>query len=127
MTFAKSLSIADEMAGEVNKEARALSINLLNGLTRVTPVDTGRARGNWFAGVNVSNRSIDQERKAVQAIQQGLSVIATAKPLNYPEIVISNNLPYIEKLNEGHSTQSPIKFVEKEIDRVANAKRLNVR
>ena len=125
MSYAKSLSIADDIADEVNREARAVSINLLNGLTRVTPVDTGRARGNWFVGINKSNRNIEQERKAFEAIQQGVGVVSSAKQLNYPEIVISNNLPYIEKLNEGHSKQAPIKFVEIEIDRVANARRLN--
>tara|TARA_R110000850_G_scaffold137012_1_gene258205 strand:- start:541 stop:915 length:375 start_codon:yes stop_codon:yes gene_type:complete len=122
MSFAKSLSIADEINAEVGREARALGINLLNGLTRVTPVDTGRARGNWFVGINKSNRSIDQERKAAQAIIDGVSDITSSKFLNYPTIVISSNLAYIERLNDGYSDQAPKKFVEKEIDRVINAR-----
>lgn len=121
MSFAKSLSIADEMEDEINKEARALGINLLNGLTRVTPVDTGRARGNWFVGINTSIRSIDNERRAAQAVVNGVKVIDRAKTLDYPEIVLSNNLPYIERLNDGYSTQAPKKFVESEINRVVNA------
>tara|TARA_R110000803_G_scaffold95395_2_gene163355 strand:+ start:1931 stop:2308 length:378 start_codon:yes stop_codon:yes gene_type:complete len=121
MSFAKSLSIVDEMTDEINREARALGINLLNGLTRVTPVDTGRARGNWFVGINKSNRSIDQERKAAQAIIDGVSDITSSKFLDYPEIVLSNNLPYIERLNDGYSLQAPKKFIESEIDRVVNA------
>tara|TARA_R110000772_G_scaffold42835_3_gene99162 strand:+ start:1146 stop:1520 length:375 start_codon:yes stop_codon:yes gene_type:complete len=121
MSFAKSLSIADEINAEVGREARALGINLLNGLTRVTPVDTGRARGNWFVGINKSNRSIDQERKAAQAIIDGVNDVQSSKALNYPEIVLSNNLPYIERLNEGYSLQAPKKFIESEIDRVVNA------
>lgn len=121
MSFAKSLSIADEMNAELGREARALGINLLNSLTRVTPVDTGRARGNWFVGINKSNRSIDQERKAAQAVIDGVSNISSSKALNYPEIVLSNNLPYIERLNDGYSLQAPKKFIESEINRVVSA------
>lgn len=121
MSFAKSLQVGDYIANEVNKEARALGINLLNGLTRVTPVDTGRARGNWFVGISSPVRTIDNGRTATSAVIEGVSKINTAKAIEYPEIVISNNLPYIERLDDGHSTQAPKKFVESEIDRVVNA------
>lgn len=119
------LSISSYLEDEINKEARAVAIHLLNGLTRVTPVDTGRARGNWFVGINKSNRNIESERKAAQAVVEGNSVISKARILNYPSITLSNNLPYIEKLNDGHSTQAPKKFVESEISRVVNARQLN--
>jgi len=121
MSFAKSLQVGDYIADEINKEARALGINLLNGLTRVTPVDTGRARGNWFVGIRVPVRTIDNNRKATSAVIEGVNAINSAKAIEYPEIVISNNLPYIERLNDGYSTQAPKKFVESEIDRVVRA------
>ena len=125
MAFRDSLSVKDDIEAEINREARAVSINLLTGLVRVTPVDTGRARGNWFVGVRAPNRGNDPTRNARTAISQGSSVIGTVKSISYPTIVLSNNLPYIERLNEGYSDQAPAKFVEKEIDRVANARRLN--
>lgn len=120
MSYAKSLQVGDYLADEVNKEARAIGINLLNGFTRVTPVDTGRARGNWFVGINSPKRDIDLMRRALDAMNDGLRVFSMTKSLarKYPEIIISNNLPYIERLNDGHSTQAPKKFVESEIDRV---------
>ena len=124
MSFERSLSISDDIAEEINREARALSLNLLAGLTRVTPVDTGRARGNWFVGVNRTIRDIDKERRARDAMSEGQSNIGQAAKLDYPEVVLSNNLPYIERLNDGYSTQAPSKFIEKEIDRVVNAKRV---
>tara|TARA_R110000851_G_scaffold143428_1_gene282346 strand:- start:4419 stop:4793 length:375 start_codon:yes stop_codon:yes gene_type:complete len=124
MSFAKSLSIADEMTDEINREARALGINLLNGLTRVTPVDTGRARGNWFVGIDRPNRTIDDFRKARQAITEGVATINDVVNGKYRTIVISSNLAYIERLNDGYSEQAPKKFVEQEIDRVVNARRL---
>lgn len=121
MSFAKSLQVGDYIADEINKEARALGINLLNGLTRVTPVDTGRARGNWFVSIDTPNRTIDDFRKARQAITEGLATINDVVNGKYRSIIISNNLPYIEELNRGTSTQAPKKFVESEIDRVVRA------
>mgnify|MGYP003634780259 FL=1 len=121
MSFSKSLQVGDYIADEINKEARALGINLLNGLTRVTPVDTGRARGNWFVGISGPVRTIDNNRKATSAVIEGVNTINSANAIEYPEIVISNNLPYIERLNDGYSTQAPKKFVENEIDRVVRA------
>lgn len=127
MSFEKSLSIADELAEEIDAEVRAVSLNLLTGLTRVTPVDTGRARGNWFVGIDRPVRTIDQFRQARQAIIDGVATINDIVNGKYRTVIISNNLPYIEKLNSGHSTQAPKKFVEKEIDRVANARSLRGR
>ena len=124
MSFAKSLSISDDMEEEISREARALGINLLNGLTRVTPVDTGRARGNWFVGIDRPNRSIDDFRKARQAITEGVATINDVVNGKYRTIVISSNLAYIERLNNGYSEQAPKKFVEQEIDRVVNARSL---
>jgi hypothetical protein len=36
-------------------------------------------------------------------------------------IFIQNNLPYIIPLNEGSSTQAPSKFIDRIIEKVANA------
>ena len=120
MSFAKSLSIADEMTDEINREARALGINLLNGLTRVTPVDTGRARGNWFVGINQPVRTIKPTRRSQESVNDARLAIKNAEAIQYPTIIISNNLPYIIPLNEGHSTQAPAKFVELAIQKVNN-------
>ena len=125
MAYAKSLSIFDDISAEVNREARALGINLLNGLVMLTPVDTGRAKGNWFVGLNKSVRTIEEDRRQSAALSEGLSVIGGAKSIKYPEIVLSNNLPYIEPLNTGTSDQAPSMFIETEIDRVVNARNKN--
>lgn len=125
MAYAKSLSIFDDISVEVNKEARALGINLLNGLVMLTPVDTGRAKGNWFVGLNKSVRATEEDRRQSTALSDGLNVIGGAKAMKYPEIVLSNNLPYIESLNNGTSDQAPKKFIETEINRVVNARNKN--
>lgn len=123
-----SVPIDDDLEGFVNQEVRALSLNLLTGLVRTTPVDTGRAKGNWYVSPTTkSNRTIDQFRKDRQAISQGAATIHSVINEKFPNITLSNNLPYIERLNDGYSLQAPKKFVETEINRVVNASNLNVR
>ena len=120
MNFEKSLSIADDIQDEINQEVRAASLNILRLLVKATPVDTGRAKGNWFVSTGASNRDVSDNRRASTAVSEGNSVIASAIRISYPTITVSNNLPYIERLNDGHSEQAPAKFVELAIQRVQN-------
>lgn len=120
-----SAPIGDELEAIVNGDARATALNLLNGLVRVTPVDTGRAEGNWFVSTGSPNRSKEEERRSNQALSEGQAVILSAEDKEYPTITISNNLPYIQRLNDGYSDQAPKKFVESEIIRVTTASNKN--
>jgi hypothetical protein len=86
-----------------------------------TPVDTGRARSNWIAAIGgpassvidayVPGESGSTEAANTQAaLNQAETVISgyTAGE----EIHITNNLPYIQRLNDGYSAQAPANFVE---------------
>lgn len=125
MAFEQSLSIAVDLEEDINAEVRAVALNLLRGLIRLTPVDTGRAKGNWFVSIANPNREINGERRQAQAFSEGQVNIALARGRAYPEVTLSNNLPYIERLNDGYSDQAPKKFVETELQRIVNA-RINV-
>lgn len=59
---------------------------MLDELVEATPVDTGKARDSW-------------------------GITHTGNP-DRP-VVISNEVPYIEHLNEGSSKQAPAHFVER--------------
>ncbi len=122
-----SVPLGDELEAIVNGDARATSLNLLAGLIKTTPVDTGRAKGNWFVSTGTPNRSKDDGRRAGQALSQGRAVIISAEDEKYPIITISNNLPYIQRLNDEWSEQAPKKFVEAEIQRVTTASNANAR
>jgi hypothetical protein len=119
MSFANDLSIDDELTAEINKEARIVALKALRNVVLATPVDTGRARGNWRVGVNFDpTGEIERKsRKGSIAIKVGQSEIAGAKDKGLVDIVIANNLSYIERLNDGWSEQAPAKFVEKAIRR----------
>lgn len=80
-----------------------------------TPVDTGRARSNWVVGIDAprldTRPSLANGAAATQmAINEATEIIQTFKNSN-KEIRISNNLPYIQRLNEGYSAQAPAEFV----------------
>lgn len=72
----------------------------------------GRARANWFIGLGQADtHTTDAHDKSGRAtVSKGQSAIDGAQP--GVAIHITNNLPYIVPLNEGHSHQAPAGFVE---------------
>lgn len=87
-----------------------------------TPVDTGRARSNWLVSIDSPrNETIETLGKDPSAaINEGNTVIETYTKDN-KAIYISNNLPYIGRLNEGYSAQAPAAFVEQAVIAAVNA------
>lgn len=93
-----------------------MALSVFSSVVISTPVLTGRARGNWQPSF---------ESPATSALlttdKGGQTTINTAKPLfaKYKfgqKIFITNNVAYIQRLNEGHSSQArPAGFVEKAI------------
>ena len=81
-------------------------------LAITTPVDTGRARSNWFAskGAPVADirdnidlggsASVADVRRIAESVEKGESIF------------ITNSLPYIRRLNEGSSKQAPAGFID---------------
>lgn len=96
-----------------------------------TPVDTGRARSNWIVQVNAPatipreayapGESKSTEAANTQAaLDQGREAIE-GFTLDDASIHITNNLPYIARLNEGSSAQAPAGFVEKAVKAAVDA------
>lgn len=99
-----------------------VAIAIITDLVIETPVDSSKALSNWVVGIGAPNRSVlepysyghlgsTQEISAADAIAAARAVLATKQP-GQP-IFISNNLPYIRRLNEGSSSQAPAGFVER--------------
>lgn len=85
-----------------------------------TPVDTGWASSNWWMAVGNKPQGNDgQEGDPGAAIAQrqiGLSEVLAYDFTSGKTIWITDHVPYIGKLNEGGSRQSPAGFVEAAID-----------
>jgi len=104
----------DEVRLTHRKICQAVALDIDRRLVLATPVDTGRARSNWLASVGAPRRDEVPARDAGSAIAEAAGVIAAAP--EFPLIYLSNNLPYIQRLNDGSSKQAPAAFVETAID-----------
>lgn len=106
------------------KMVRKAALAIDTAVVLATPVDTGRARANWQASLNAPAGSAIEAyspgaagstgaANAAAAMEQAKGVIAGHKPGQ--SIYLTNNLPYIGKLNDGHSAQAPAGFVQKAV------------
>jgi hypothetical protein len=83
-----------------------------------TPVDTGRARGNWQMEVNTPfvGETGRLSTSGQESIEQAKAKAAQYKGgTPHAALYITNNVPYIGKLNEGSSAQAPAGFVEQAV------------
>lgn len=85
-----------------------IAMQVLSGVTLKMPVDTGRARGNTNVSINsmdtTATGKLDPSGSAT--IAKGQSVIFGSQA-PYDAIFVSNSLPYINRLENGHSSQAP--------------------
>lgn len=122
LTLAESL---EKRAGDIAEQANELKIKaageMLEYLVNETPVDESTALSNWQASVGrpvgaevpafvVGSQGSSAGVSRAAAIQEGKARIALAKPGE--PIYLSNLVPYIRRLNQGWSRQSPGGFVE---------------
>lgn len=121
--FAKRMNrIAVQVESNVEQAVRDCAKAVTKSVVENTPVDTGRARSNWvvqldapFSGqlpAHVPGASgSSAEANSLAAIDRGLAVIDRYYVERNNSIHITNNLPYIGALNDGHSKQAPADFV----------------
>lgn len=77
-------------------------------IVQTTPVDTGRAKANWFLDIN----NVDVKLVEPNYDNEGEALARSQSYDIDKAIFISNNLPYIRRLNEGYSDQAPAGFVD---------------
>lgn len=102
------------VADEADQLTRKVALAALSTVTTETPVDTGRARSNWLVALDSPRRDViesyGKDGSAEAATASGSAVISGYR--NGQAIYITNNLPYIGRLNDGWSAQAPAGFVE---------------
>lgn len=128
--FAVSLrGRAKKVPERADRIVREVALAADRSLVRNTPVDTGRARANWQASlgtpaVGVIDAAPGKRGSVTAATTQADAVIAGYKGgTPGAAIFLTNNLPYIVPLNNGHSKQQPAGFVERAIYTVIKAAR----
>jgi hypothetical protein len=112
---------AERIEENANMLVRRAAIAVDATVVLATPVDTGRARANWQASLGGPETGVREAyirgskgstgaANAHAAQEQARAVIAARRPGQ--TVHITNNLPYIGALNDGHSALAPAGFVE---------------
>lgn len=91
---------------KLEKTVRAVALFVDAELVTTTPVDTGRARSNWLPTLNTPAAG-QVEPGGKPDMGRAIAAYTLADT-----ILITNNLPYIRRLNEGYSKQAPAGFVD---------------
>jgi hypothetical protein len=92
-----------------------------SGAVNGTPVDLGRARGNWQIGIGAVPAgliSAEDKQGAATITRESAKVLADALRQNPFQLLwITNNVPYIERLEDGWSKQAPDGWIRLAVER----------
>lgn len=86
---------------------KRIALDLLRRIIFRTPVDTGRARGNWQVTLGPADEKslVTTDPGGAGTLARGAATIAGAQPFGL--ITVYNNVNYINRLEGGHSQQAP--------------------
>jgi hypothetical protein len=108
VSFEKEFNKATEIVIDANeKVVRGAALELFGAIIKLTPVDTGRLRGNWQASVNSSLKSVvsTTDKGGSSTITRAKS--AVNKFALKDVIYFTNNLPYAEVIENGSAGRRP--------------------
>jgi len=100
-----------------------ITLDITANLIETTPIDTGWARANWVPAIgtpylaDLGGPKPSSAGISSQATEQAAATakVATGYKLSMGKVFVSNNVPYILKLNQGWSSQAPAAFVQRAI------------
>jgi hypothetical protein len=102
------------------KHVKIIALDAVANLVEDTPRKTGWARANWIPAIGTpANVNVDVKDPQPGQVQgrsgereAGVLLVASSYKLSRGPIFITNNVPYIRRLNDGHSQQAPAGFVQ---------------
>ena len=115
--FSLDISAWVEKAGDrADLVVRKTSLDLFSKVVLKSPVDTGRFRANWMAGVDSipTGTTPQTDASGSGAIARMTATVTGARAGD--RIYLANNLPYATRLEFGHSKQAPAGMVRTTID-----------
>lgn len=117
-----SLQLTAAITDIATEEVKNAGVALVRKLATTTPKDTTSAARSWLIGKGAARSDkIDTDvvvgflDAAVEAAKRDVEGYQFPQTLH-----VTNNQPYIDKLNNGSSQQHPGKFVEVAIAQVTN-------
>lgn len=100
------------------EELSALALSIHENLVAATPIDIGWARAGWVPSVGQPYTGGLSENPTASdvAIMQARATTGQAEVLLYQltdgDLFVTNNVEYIQALNDGWSKQAPSGFVQ---------------
>jgi hypothetical protein len=123
----QSKAIRALMIAHVEKAMIKISTRLMLRLFLDTPKDTGFAEANWVPqiGTTFTGTAGTRENAEIGIINRsqqlnGIDKISKGYKLKMGVINVTNNVDYIEDLNDGTSSKAPKAFVQVGIIKVLN-------
>ena len=102
---------------QIDQFVRKTAIDLTTSIIKSTPVDTGRARANWFVSFEDSIDNTTDDTNSAKALSNATNTLLKGKIGKY--IYIQNNLDYIVGLEYGKSKQAAQGMVRINVERFA--------
>ena len=106
--FREAFHTLIEQAKDNQKQlVRMVPLQLTASMVGRSPVDTGRFKNNWFAGIGHINSTTttDTDSSGQGSINRVNTTVGEFVPGQ--RIYITNSLPYAIPLEHGHSKQAP--------------------
>lgn len=106
--------IVQSLERAVTRVVKKIVLDATANLIEDMPVDLGWARANWVPVITGTFKGMAGQRDTIdQGPQQsGIASVATGYTLEQGYVTITNNVPYIQRLNAGSSKQAPAGFVQ---------------
>lgn len=117
MSFSKKVKrFQVDALGGTAEIRRGIILELFKGVVKDTPVDEGRARGNWQVSLNKpKTNEIDRLDKKGTAVIQEITDTVTGGDITH---YLTNNVKYAVPLEYGHSGQAPQGMVRRNMARI---------
>ena len=116
--------LAEKAMLDLEVVVRRSTFQLFKSVVDLSPVDTGRFRGNWFPSHGLVLKEVSEGARSND------SYARLARVYEFPiggVVYLTNNLPYAQRLEHGWSKQAPIGMVRKSAVQFARFVRTSLR
>ena len=112
--FARALdrAVGDLLAEPLLRTKQDVARAVLTGIVARTPVGTGHARANWKVSIGSPAAGVvaGGDPSGAATLANGVAAIMADRD-PFSTVWITNNVPYIETLEQGSSSQAPAGMV----------------
>lgn len=114
-------SIVSRVNKRIDTVIRKSTIELFGSVIKMTPVDTGRAKGNWQCSIGspITSQTDRLDSAKLDSTNGSVAYADVVKTVKGTGNIVwlSNNVPYIQRLEYGSSKQAPSGMVRLSVQR----------